>query len=592
MALPIYVGIYLGTSVTSLTGVAGGSPAAFEAVAGTTYAIAVTGPEGDVALELVLSTVRLVSPVNGARFIVGSPIRLTASTTRNDGSVGQMQFRDGSQSLGVVSKPPYVLVWTNAPLGGRSITAIFTDEKGRTRGSPPTSITVTPINDDFANRTVITGSDITVSSSLTGANSQPGERAIPGTSWDNSIWWSWTAPASGLATIWFSNAQYFGVYLGDSLSNLVPVITAWGPGTFAAVAGATYSIKAESWPEDLVLRLMLSTLQITSPTNGAQFTGGTNLEITVGSTVLDGTFQQVAYFENSVLLGVITNAPFSLVWSNVPSGQFAISAVATTTEGVAHGSPAISITVVPPNDYFSNRITLLGSSIAVSGSMAGATSEPGEPGYLPANGAQSVWYSWIAPKSGRFVLGVTSWGYPPAVAFYTADDLAHLSLVASNNSWAAMAFTAVAGTAYQIMVKKADEPGGPFTLSLQTLPSNDNFAQRIPITNLNAQVAANNLGATGNPVSRIARSATATRSGGRGWPLGQGAWLSTAPPPAFTPSSTFIREQAFPISTRFSPSRAVQVIASKICSLMSLRVSFIKLRWIGCGTPIGPWHSV
>src|SRR5215813_12717626 len=68
----------------------------------------------------------------------------------------------------------------------------------------------TPANDDFANRTVLSGSSISFSGSLAGATIETGEIRSP-FYWtvgaNGSVWWTWTAPASTTVVLWFSSPQ-------------------------------------------------------------------------------------------------------------------------------------------------------------------------------------------------------------------------------------------------------------------------------------------------------------------------------------------------------------------------------------------------
>src|SRR5947208_17193148 len=54
-----------------------------------------------------------------------------------------------------------------------------------------------PANDDFANRTVLSGSSITFTGTLAGATYESAEtNHFDLISGSGSVWWTWTAPAS------------------------------------------------------------------------------------------------------------------------------------------------------------------------------------------------------------------------------------------------------------------------------------------------------------------------------------------------------------------------------------------------------------
>jgi thiol-disulfide isomerase/thioredoxin len=83
-----------------------------------------------------------------------------------------------------------------------------------------------PANDMFANRTVITGTNIVVSGSNVGATREAGEPYHAGEAGGASVWWSWTAPFSGSATIATSGSSFdtlLAVYTNTTLTSLVAV---------------------------------------------------------------------------------------------------------------------------------------------------------------------------------------------------------------------------------------------------------------------------------------------------------------------------------------------------------------------------------
>jgi hypothetical protein len=95
---------------------------------------------------------------------------------------------------------------------------------------------------------------------------------------------------------------------------------------------------------------------------------------------------------------------------------------------------------VPPNDNFSNRITLTGSSITTTGSNVGATFEAigddfsqGEPEHLFTFGGKSVWWTWRAPSSGNVTLSTSGSTFDTFMVVYTGNDFSNLVFVAGND---------------------------------------------------------------------------------------------------------------------------------------------------------------
>jgi hypothetical protein len=92
----------------------------------------------------VAPTVSITSPANGAIFTAGANITINATASDSDGTVSNVQFFQGSTSLGTDSSSPYSVTWNNVPAGNYSLTARATDNGGAQTTSSPVSITVNP----------------------------------------------------------------------------------------------------------------------------------------------------------------------------------------------------------------------------------------------------------------------------------------------------------------------------------------------------------------------------------------------------------------------------------------------------------------
>src|SRR5207244_9185404 len=96
------------------------------------------------------------------------------------------------------------------------------------------------------------------------------------------------------------------------------------------------------------------TVRIVTPTDGAVFNGPTNIQLIANANDPNGylTLQQVEFFEDGHSLGVRTNfptlnpvGPFVLLWTNVPLGEYTLTAVATDDHAAAATSAPVHITV-------------------------------------------------------------------------------------------------------------------------------------------------------------------------------------------------------------------------------------------------------
>lgn len=176
-------------------------------------------------------------------------------------------------------------------------------------------------------------------------------------------------------------------------------------------------------------------------------------------------------------------------------------------------SPAIrmftEVSRTPVNDLFSARQVLSSQRVAIdTSSSAGAQREPGEPLHRGAEIGASLWYSWKAPTSELYQVGLSSSLSASAMVFvYQGPDVSTLRPVVStgpsrfSSERAAVVFKAIQGQEYVIAVDDAPENAGPFVLRIQPKPINDDFDDRMILNGANVLVTTSTLGATTETVS-------------------------------------------------------------------------------------------
>lgn len=173
-----------------------------------------------------------------------------------------------------------------------------------------------------------------------------------------------------------------------------------------------------------------------------------------------------------------------------PQSGAELEAVAGVTYRIAVDGGEYEFTLVlesiarPANDNLAAAHPI-GPGLPVSqpGTTVDASAEPGEPARGSHPASRSVWYSWTAPAAGRVRIETCDAGFDPVIGVYTGSSMAGLAAVPANESACSiMALTGrrleldvVAGTTYKIAVDAAGGYGD-FTLNAQWLPpSNDNF---------------------------------------------------------------------------------------------------------------------
>src|SRR6185295_13268037 len=96
-----------------------------------------------------------------------------------------------------------------------------------------------PVNDNFADRIQVSGTEIVATGDNYTATREPGEPNHNGTTNGNSVWWTWTAPAGGAVTFSTGNSDFdtwMAIYTGTNLTNLV--LFAKDHNTAASIGGS------------------------------------------------------------------------------------------------------------------------------------------------------------------------------------------------------------------------------------------------------------------------------------------------------------------------------------------------------------------
>ena len=113
------------------------------------------------------------------------------------------------------------------------------------------------LNDNFAARTALNGASFTATANSVDATEESGEPNHVGNAGGKSVWWTWSAPASGAITVTTDGSTFdtlLAVYTGSTLTGLAQVAADddAGPGTtslvtFTATAGTTYQIAVDGY---------------------------------------------------------------------------------------------------------------------------------------------------------------------------------------------------------------------------------------------------------------------------------------------------------------------------------------------------------
>jgi subtilisin family serine protease len=366
-----------------------------------------------------------------------------------------------------------------------------------------------PANDDFADAQLLTGAAGAVTGDNTGGTAEPGEPAHAGTPARASIWYRWTAPATGTVTFDTLGSNFdtvLAVYTGANVTGLAGIVANDNaPGglqsrvQFEALSGTTYRVAVDGFAGavgnvNLTWRVsLLSAPTPLSPPDGATVAtaptlrwtavaGATSYRVMVAATLGDLPSDPGA---DSCIACTISAAVNTTSYT-IPTGalQGAITyywqvTARSATQLGGWSTQSSFTTEAASNDNFVNAQPLSGASGTVAGRNVGATSEPGEPSPFWCGAQASIWYRWTAPATGTVTFDTVGSNFDTVLAVYTGSTIGSLTGVAANDDMpgslqSRVQVLATAGTTYRIAVDGFCGGAGNVTLnwsvSLLTAP--------------------------------------------------------------------------------------------------------------------------
>jgi uncharacterized repeat protein (TIGR01451 family) len=283
--------------------------------------------------------VNITRPADGEVVDHNFAIFANAFDADGNGTIVKVEFFADGNKLGEVYNHPYVFFWDDAPSGPHSLTARVSDNAGASTTSSPVNITVGSANlPPMINVTAPTSgavfnvpATITISASASDSNGS------------------------------ISKVEFFQgpTKLGEDAT--APYSFNWtnvGAGSYSLTATATDNLGATTTSAAVNITVNGSnvspTVSITAPTSGAVFTAPASFSINASASDADGSISKVEFFQWGTKLGEVNTVPYSFSWTNVPAGNYALTAMATDDRGASSTSGAVSVTVTqppPPSDY-------------------------------------------------------------------------------------------------------------------------------------------------------------------------------------------------------------------------------------------------
>ena len=328
--------------------------------------------------------VALTSPAAGTSFVAPASIALSANASDPDGAVARVEFLQNGNVIGSTNVTPYSMTWSNVAPGTYAIATRATDNRGATSTSSSVNIVVTPPNVAPA---------VALISPAAGAQ------------YTAPAWISLAANAADSdGTIARVDFYQGGTAIGSVVS--APYTYAWSnvpTGSYSLTARAIDDRGAVSTssPVSVVVNArppnVPPNVTLTAPTQGASYYEPTNIMLTADAYDSDGTVVRVDFYQGAMLIGSSTTRPYAFSWSNVPAGNYVVTARAfddagasTTSNSASVSVGALSIDVASPIDGG----TVVGDLLTVSGRIhAPANSGVTVNGEVAAVAADGAFYA-------------------------------------------------------------------------------------------------------------------------------------------------------------------------------------------------------
>ncbi len=350
-------------------------------------------------------------------------------------------------------------------------------------------------NDNYANASLLAGTQGQVISSNINATRETNEPAHANKTVRRSLWWKISPGQSGTVFADTQGSEFdtlMSVYTGTSLGNLNKIADNDDCRTddhssglsFDVQAGTTYYIAVDGYNGSCGKTVLNWKLTALSPPSNDVFENASILKISAGQTICANTNAQKQTGEpyhadkeggrslwwtwipdkaGTVLLNTQGSAFDTVlgVYTGTDLNHLTLLAANDNSDGLTSGvsfqvstgqqyfiavdGSSISefgktvlnwqenIFPAPGNDDFVNAYELNGDMGNTNGTNVNATREAGEPDHIYKTGGNSVWWKWTAPRNGELFLDTEGSGFDTVISVYTGSSINDLKKMADND---------------------------------------------------------------------------------------------------------------------------------------------------------------
>ncbi len=487
------------------------------------YSVVITNSLGSVtsadsALTVLTPPVISTQPVSQT-VSIGATVTFTVAASGGGGVTYQWRYNGVNiagatdSSLALTNVQPsdsgrYRVTVANPALAIDSVPAILV-------------VTTTSFNfaDNFADRAGTNSASGIVSGNNTNASKESGEPAHGGNVGGKSVWFTWTAPASGIVTFTTRGSSFdtlLAAYTGTDIGNLTLIASDNDGGgflsskiTFNAISNTVYNIAVDGsygangavvlgW----ILEQGVITPEILTQPQSQVVPQGTNVTLSVAANLNNGALTYQWSFNGSDIVDEtntslsITNfqstnsGVYRVTVTLTSNGRFVLSDLAIVQLGAAKAVAALDkfLDVTPLGGNVAASISQLSKDHGKDGGSApaggftgtqifntfGATKEDGEPNHCDVPGGASYWYAYKAPATGLLTVDTTNSSFDTVLALYSGpaviNDFTNLTSLDCANFYSdttgeSVSVTVTNGSTYYIVVDGVGGASGAVTLS-------------------------------------------------------------------------------------------------------------------------------
>ena len=360
----------------------------------------------------LVPTVTISTPASNATFNAPATITVTATAGEPGGSIARVDFYANGNPIGSKTTAPYTVTWSNAGIGGYTLSAKVTDGAGTVATAAGIPVTVLP--------PVPT---ISLTAPSNGAVYAPAQTIVLNV--------NATTPQSTIARVEFDSdgvaIQTINASAGLSTGTFSLNWTGATSGTHALTAKVFSTSGGSATSASVSVTVVGLAVTLLEPAAGQVFAASTPISLTAAPSETGGTISKVAFYADGALVGASTAPPYTATWSSSAAGSHTLTARVSDTTGLSMTSSAVAVTVIAaPTAQVDTGIdggTVGDDNATISGSVQAplnsALAINGLPAVLDLNGRFFIENLKLQPGSNTITITLNSQGSAPIVKTIT-----------------------------------------------------------------------------------------------------------------------------------------------------------------------------